>query len=383
MTPETRPLTRSTEWIGNIQTLRFLAALWVFLFHLSFAEYFGSGIPLLDGFISMGFAGVDLFFVISGYVMAMTTAELSPGWRSAGSFMSARLIRIYSGWWPYFLAYWLWCAFNGQLTETVNLLGSFFLWPLYLQNYLHPITWTLSFELYFYAALALIYLFTRRHAALLLLVLGVVLTIANIRFYQAGIFTPEGARHASRWHNFYAYALVLEFIMGYLLGSTRAWHRPRLLIPALLGLIGLGACAYLYQHSGQLNPSGIAGFYHTPERVLLLGGASVCLVLLASVLHAMGHSPFKTLQSMGDASYSLYLGHSLVMGLFGWLLAWTHTPMREKGGLTLAVIFATVLTTWVVARFVERPLNRWGRRMLQKVTPPTAFTMPPRGRPGA
>ena len=150
--------------LKNIQTLRFFAALWVLLHHLQPpVTPFKLGI-LPDAVTSLGFAGVDLFFVISGLIMAETTRNLLPSWRTATRFLVQRFGRIYIGWWPFFALY-LWGAWqSGRIRPDVNLWGSFWLWPQDMMYYLLPITWTLSFELYFYVAVACLIAFNRRRA---------------------------------------------------------------------------------------------------------------------------------------------------------------------------------------------------------------------------
>ena len=111
-----------------------------------------------------GYAGVDIFFVISGYIMALTTAGSSPGMRSGALFLMQRFARIYSGWWPFFLIYLVYAAATGGIGPEKRLLSSFFLWPTLLPHHLLPIAWTLSFELLFYAFTAAVLVLSRRKA---------------------------------------------------------------------------------------------------------------------------------------------------------------------------------------------------------------------------
>ena len=88
----------------NIQFLRMVAAMLVVFYHTSAhvrsvgAEQ-GAFFAVND---AIGFAGVDIFFVISGFIMAHTSFSAA-GWADGWSFLRRRLARIYSGYWPFFL----------------------------------------------------------------------------------------------------------------------------------------------------------------------------------------------------------------------------------------------------------------------------------------
>jgi peptidoglycan/LPS O-acetylase OafA/YrhL len=357
---------KQQEFIGNIQTLRFFAALWVFLLHLKSSALYHIDNTLVNSVIDMGFAGVDIFFVISGYIMSIALEKTPPGLSSGFYFLLNRFLRIYSGWWPYFFAYLALYAALGQINADQNIIGSFFLAPLYLQSYLVPVTWTLSFELYFYTVLAFILLFTRKFIPLILGLLGIGIAILAAVCFSNGIYSPQGVANATRLHNFYGYVIILEFIFGYLLGSTRRHHRSYMLIPAGILLLVLGSVAFLYQNSGNLYPSGMAGFYHAPERVMLIGGASVCLVLIASRLNQLGFTPFPALQALGNASYSLYLGHILSITLISSLVAYflPGAAFSQSFVFTMLIIFIVIYVTWWISNKVERPLNKMGKLLI-------------------
>jgi exopolysaccharide production protein ExoZ len=352
---------RKTEIIKNIQTLRFFAAAWVFLFHLQATSLYHSSFSLLNSFASMGFVGVDIFFVISGYVMALTIRNKDPGLKSASLFFLNRFARIYGGWWPYFFAYLLLYIFLDKLAAEHDLLGSFFLIPLQLQKYLVPVTWTLSFELYFYLILSLILIFTKKYIPHILLLLAFITICLTYSFYLNGLYTPDGILGATKFQTFYGYIIIIEFVFGYLLGYTLKLHRNYMIIPAFVLLI-----SYEYHNSGWLYPSGLAGFYHAPERVLYVGAASVCLVFVLSQFSRMGYSPFVFLQKLGNSSYGLYLGHILILAFLGHLidtqmsnLVFIKTPF-----FTVLVVIVIVAITRLISSYVESPLEIFLRRVI-------------------
>ena len=157
----------------NIQFLRFVAAMLVVIYHSA------AGLPANDSVFqavfsaggSLGFAGVDIFFVISGFIMAHTSANHS-GFTDSFDFVRRRLARIFSGYWPFFvLALVIFGYFRPEHFADSNLLKSFFLWPQTLNHILLELTWTLSYELYFYLLFSLLILFSKprnRHVYILL-----------------------------------------------------------------------------------------------------------------------------------------------------------------------------------------------------------------------
>ena len=346
--------------LKNVQTLRLFAALWVLLHHLQppVTPFMLSILP--DAVTSMGFAGVDLFFVISGLIMAETTRGVLPSWRAATRFLVQRFGRIYIGWWPFFALY-LWGALqSGRLRPEVSLWGSFFLWPQDGMQYLLPITWTLSFELYFYVAVACLIAWNRRHAPLTLAVCGIAIAGVNVWFYQRGLYLPinEAVAKTNLLIPFYLSPLTLEVIAGFLLAE---WlhRRPRQCLGCwLIGAVLLLAVAYVYQTSGALLASGMAGFFHVFERSLLLGGFSCCLVACAMELERRQITPWPKLQALGDASYSIYLSHIILLILVSAAFFRFQPLVQAPAALwALAAIALTLVFSWANYRWIEHPLN--------------------------
>jgi len=326
--------------LGNIQTLGFLAAMWVFFHHMQPTDLGLKNSDFLNLFIGMGFAGVDLFFVISGFIMSITTRDTEAGFSSAGKFLLRRFSRIYAGWWPFFFLYLAVFLYMEQIKPEHDLVGSFFLPPLYLQTYLNPVTWTLSFELYFYIALGLILVFTRRHVAVILGLVAILLSIFCLDRYLNGMYLPDTTVPQTMYHYFFTNVMIIEFIVGFMIGEFQKLHNKKILWPAIFSAIFFGISAFYYHNFIELHPSGMAGFSHAPERTILVGGFSVCIVLIASTLENLGISPLKSMQKLGNTSYSLYLGHGLLLFVASdYLVNKLHVDIASYG------IISTVLIT--------------------------------------
>jgi|KBSSwiStaDraftv2_1062776.scaffolds.fasta_scaffold550461_1 exopolysaccharide production protein ExoZ len=262
--------------LRSIQVLRGLAAFAVVVLH----AYPEAHAPV--GNAGYGAAGVDLFFVISGFIMA----SVSKG-RTAGQFLSDRLWRIYPLWWVAVLP-WLFMVPRGPTSA----LSSLTLWPIYAGGYFVPVLkvgWTLSFELMFYLAMTLS-LATRPAVSLALyaLCLAGALTTSNTLLHFIG--SP----------------MALEFLMGVLI--ARLPRRPGLgaLIP-----VGLALLACTSPGIGDVESSFLPQW--ALWRAILWGLPAAAIVWGALSLDRwFRHRLFNVPVAIGDASYSIYLFHPLV-----------------------------------------------------------------------
>lgn len=126
-----------------------MAALWVVVFHGAILGIFSDATPWVAAVINFGYAGVDVFFVISGVIMAHSTKNMGHGPRTATAFLLARFSRIYTGWWPAMLLYVIYLKLTQQLDPHIQLQASFFLYFSDLAGLVSIAIWSLMFELYF------------------------------------------------------------------------------------------------------------------------------------------------------------------------------------------------------------------------------------------
>ncbi|TGV78111.1 acyltransferase, partial [Mesorhizobium sp. M00.F.Ca.ET.149.01.1.1] len=263
--------------IHSIQYLRGLAACAVVCFHVS--EQFG-------GPFDVGAAGVDIFFVISGFIMWVTTAgRPADPWR----FMSRRFTRIVPLYWIVTL---LTAAgillksqfFYGHFLSVSNFVGSLFFVPVLQENALHPVVlqgWTLCYEMMFYLLFTLaLFLGERWRFGVLV---GALVTIVALHFAFAAGYARA-----------FTDPVVLEFAAGAAVG--RLWLQgARVPLGAALAMAGAG---FLLLAASPLLEADMA-------RVLRWGLPATLIV--AGAVFAERARPFKpaALPSfLGDASYS-------------------------------------------------------------------------------
>ena len=340
-----------------IQALRLLSALWVMLYHTRDNPLLAPASGPWQTFIGFGYLGVDIFFVISGFIMALNTANAPAGKRQALRFLITRCARIYSGWWPVFLLCLLVYGGADQL-QGKDLPGSFWLYQLNFNILVLPVTWTLTYELYFYAVVALSLLAPGHWRTRIFWACLAILLATNAWWIATGRYEVEQFGRSHYGMHLFLSPLCLEFLLGYLL--QRQQQRLRLPAP-LLALLTLSAAAALYGYATHMahKPSGLSGFFHFPERAVLAGLFAACLLGLFLALESW--LPRRISLWGGDISYMVYLLHLPVLWLFQRFVA-PLLPASAPLGVTVVLALVLALST-VVHLAAERPAYRWFKRL--------------------
>jgi peptidoglycan/LPS O-acetylase OafA/YrhL len=320
--------------LKNIQALRGVAAILVVWAHLGGLGRVVPDIPVVPA-TSVGAFGVDLFFVISGFIMMYVTRN---NWGHVGPFLLRRAVRIYPMWWGclYFAVPTIKLVMLFLLGRDVPHLDYqlkvFFLWPALdpVRNELYPpltVGWTLSYELLFYLVFGLIQLGRQTHVALKI-------SIVLLSLVGASYLLPPG----SVYQQFLGNSVYLEFALGVWLGhgfiQKKKWPFP-------------------------LWPLLFLAFLDGP-RWVSAGLPAMAVVCIALQFETRLTLP-KWTQRLGDQSYSLYLTHGLVIfpiatAITVWLTGWT--------ALTL-VFLLTVMVGAMVYYLVERHLLNALRRFIK------------------
>lgn len=341
------PLSR----IHNIQVLRAFAALAVVFFHLVKVETkYGGGEGVLSPLFEFGMSGVDLFFVISGYIMASTTMNRATGWRPSLDFLMRRFTRIYP---PYaFFSLLVLVVYSYQPTwvnssqgNRVDLWASFLLLPSATLPLL-MVGWTLVHEMYFYFMLALLGIVLTRRTMPWGVALWAVVVIVG-----SSIVNPT-----SPWTSVWLHPLTIEFIMGYLLAKivrkTLFLEMGIKMATGLLVVLSVGVFQTYRMHTGNFEPTGWF-------RVLMFGVPSAALVYVAAGSTALRGRLAMWLGKVGDASYSLYLTHLLSLSALGRLWKSVASPKAWDNwiGVPVLLVFSVAVSLWAY-RWIEKPLLR-------------------------
>jgi len=352
----------------NIQFLRAIAALLVIFYHTSQhffvvgGEHSGNIFSLLS---QIGYMGVDIFFVISGYIMWLTTQKLQ-GLKGMVKFLYARVTRIYLVYW-FFLAFMIY--YYHHSLDQFDLIGSIFLTASSSTKLLLQVAWTLQYELYFYLLFALLILLPKRYWIKALIVLFVVILILQsyaslvLDIYNKTIFNS-----ISTFWTFWSSPYILEFLMGSLLGYFYQKREIKNLVPLYVGVIGLITTAWLYQ--SHYIDGTLAEGYFLRERVLLLGVASAMILAIVVAWERRSKQivpKFSLL--LGGASYSMYLSHTIIL-LFIYeigLRDWIASVGRYQLWFMIGVVMLIVLYSIIHYKWIETPLMRWAHRLGKKL----------------
>ena len=319
----------------SVQALRALAAWAVVCHHFMqiFFDFEARG-PIGQLFIDKGAVGVDIFFVISGLVIFLSTEgkALPPA-----RFLLYRLFRIAPAYWLYTVLMALLVVFARPLLpdQTVDwshlLLSLLFIPTENPGGYgIYPtlnVGWTLNYEMLFYVLFAWALLF-RLQVRLLV--------VAALLFAVCQAWTGFG------WvSEFYRSDIVYEFLLGIGIGMLyrRGWIGPALWLP----LLGVG--------------TALLAIYHLPPEPRLLNwGVPSAVLVMASMALERHVERNRLLKLLGDCSYSVYLMHVLVLSAGGYL--------ARRYGINPYLMFvvcalAIAIGSWLSYEWVEKRSYQW------------------------
>lgn len=335
----------------TLQAARGVAANLVVLSHLFIVEDKYTHGSVLPSFSFYGVAGVDLFFVLSGFIMVAVAGRGVGPWE----FLWRRAARIYPTYWLVTLVVLAVTILapqivNSSITEPISIWRSFLLLPARTPPLL-AVGWTLVHEIYFYLVFAL-FLALRIPVLFGLVAWGLVLLTVTV------IMPNEIA--ASPVLSLLTSPLTAEFMMGAIVGLL--WVRRRTPRATIVGVIGVASFAFSLVY---LAPaiSLATNAYLNAWRALIFGipSALVLYALAAAEHRTKSVVSQKWLVTTGDWSYATYLVHVLVISAIGRVLA-LFVPAGGIGASLLLIsvgFIAANLAGALIHILFERPTLNW------------------------
>ena len=384
-----------TGEIRALTGLRIFAAIWVVLFHFrpllygAAPDFTAAIAPLLD----RGAQGVDLFFILSGFVLTWTYIDkMGRSWstRATLRFLWLRLARV----WPVYLVTLhfaaLWIIFTLHVghvpSEDVDTLTAtsyvrqLFLVQLWFQPFFDDSSWdgpawSISAEwlayLMFGVLVLVLFRVARATRARSLILLSIAVTLPPIMFLLASghFYTP--------WS--WLPRIVLQFTAGAIACIAVRRLRPSVRTRQWAGVLSLGLVGIMvgtlywfdaHPLPGVVDSGGVVDVLFVPFVIALAVGAGTLPALLSL-------RPFVYL---GQVSFSLYMVHELVHTAWNWAAQQFELPLTPTTGskwIVAALLAACLAAAMLLYHLVEEPARRWMRRMVDvREVPPASHVGP-------
>ena len=333
----------------DIQWLRALAALEVVVVHSDLVVKHISDLRLLNAewYLPFGGIGVDLFFVLSGYILCMR----APSYGTARKFIVSRVRRLFPMYWFFTSLVIVTFAINQdwRLNDFELSFDSLVRSYLILPQYGFPILgvgWTLEHEMTFYVGVAL--------GLLILGVNGIKTTtlawvLAGLAFIGC-IQGPEPGYSLLAFHLFTPY--MFAFSIGWLLYTIESMSaRDAAIRLALFSAIAIAAYIVADDFGEKL-------VIRMAVVAIIFSAFTICRKFFErdTLLNRLG-------SSLGDASFSIYLCHWFVLSAVGKVLGAIDAPAISAEFFRVVAVLLSLVVGIFFFYLMERPLDRWLRRL--------------------
>lgn len=318
-----------------IHILRGVSAWMVVIHHFAQSYILKNSLP--PAFETMAFLlgiGVDVFFIISGYVMSLVLERPNPTpYLSAKEFTIKRVARIFPAWWFYLILFTIFGSYVTHIPYTIewntlSFLKSALLIPHNNLNHMGPypilyVGWSLMYELFFYGLIGALLLIPIARYHIINLVIVILLLLGTITHEENLLL------HS----NFF----FLEFLAGFL------FRRKSLYVGAFI----MWATVTIYL------------LYGLFESTRFMFACAIFTTFMGLKLPTSG-KVMNLLSRSGDVSFSIYLCHLLIIGA-----AFRFIPATGEAWHDSLALIATLILTFICAcmsyHFIEQPFSRTAR----------------------
>nr|WP_160250652.1 acyltransferase [Mixta theicola] len=352
-------MVESNNSINSIQILRGVASLAVVAFHCrwflngAYAEK-SLGHILFD----YGSFGVDMFFIISGFIITLATRK----GETIAQFAIKRFFRIYP---LYIFCLILFLIFINEKYSmsdyihalTITPLDQSSLAPYYGYNIL-AVSWTLSYEILFYVIFGISMVLSQKYRALICSIIITLLWLSSYHFTGSLTIDPVYTPTINLPINYVSNPITLNFILGmlsyYIYSLFNIKNENLIFLLKAVSLFAISLCFL-----------GIAsrGMHHG---IMMWGGMAFFIVTLLVILEKHGiNFYFKKPVYIGTISYSLYLVHPVILQFF------RLESMQFFNSTGFVKFFCMVLFSisfaMITHRFIELPSQTIARRICKKI----------------
>lgn len=335
--------------LDYLQSMRAIAAVMVCIGHIMHEMVGVSGyawVGLLNDIPTGIF--VDIFFLISGFIMMHTTMDNFGSASSSKNFAIRRLTRVLPTYWIFTSLIVAVALIDQNLLDRAkfdfwHVLQSYFFIPHFDPNRpesIHPILalgWTLNYEMFFYVVFAIGLLFSKP--------VGLIWTSLCFMalFVAASVGFITGA-----YGKFFSNSIIFEFLLGIALYFiVNKAKNNRFIIP----LVSLGALI-LWAFGFMLDLWSY--------RLIGMGLPAIVMFFAIMRLHGKGAFPKKIFNPIGDASYAIYLAHPFVLTATK-IAFFKVFPVNSFSLIAYLLVTLVAILVFSIAFFymVEKPLGKW------------------------
>lgn len=352
------------QQVRSIHYLRGMAAILVVCFHArGYMNNVYEQHNLGDLLFSSGAAGVDLFFIISGFIISMS---FESGRDGALSFIIKRFFRIY----PVFIVMLLATiyindiGFDGNTIKSLLIINNNFndQAPTFGYNILSP-AWSLSYEIYFYATFIISIMISKKYSSYVCILILLVPMCALQIYYTGTLSLNAEQRVLSETDGINSILkitsspMLVEFAVGIIL--HKAFKKN------LISRIPCSLCvsAFLFAIYCYISDS----FYgYGPSR---FGLWCLMLFIAAIAIESKGFLPYSYfLKKAGDYSYSIYLSHMVIIyyiqsgGDIG-----IYLNSHNGASKVFLVLSCTMIASHFAFKYIETPFINIGRRVVKRI----------------
>ena len=342
--------------LKSVQVLRGFAAIAVVLYHVDVlsAQHFDHAVF----HFTYGALGVDLFFALSGFIITyihFTDVREASGVRN---FLTRRFIRIFPFYWLCILAVLL--LHPDKYTGWLSVIKNIFLFRMPMSDLYISVSWSLTYEIIFYIAFAISIAIGWKWAKyivpvwILLIIVNYGDTFANVMFVNS-LFSN----------------IIIEFLIGCVTGYLFVTNRINVHRTVIAGMVVFGIAAIAFLLHDRMNRFSLA-------MTSLIGFTASLTVLYGAMLDKsedIHWRPSRVLVLIGDASYAIYLTHTIYLvylfDLFGNFIDSTSSPL-SKTAIIILIFFVSIISGVIIHLLMEKPLLVFLRKKAHAALPDRA-----------
>ncbi len=323
--------------ISNIQILRGIAVLMVVFSHISqtLNQY---ELELNSQYISyFGSLGVDIFFIISGFIMVVVTQNKFKNYLNVKNFLFSRFSRIYPLYWIYaFTAFFISVGdLNYRFIETLFLLPQ--------KNTVLAVAWSLIYELYFYLIFALFMLFISER---FLLLVSISWGIIMMLFFHFTNIDNEYFKVATS-------PLILEFIIGIIIANYYLKLNNNIYISFIILFFHI-VIIYIFKQIFIINSFWFGYFI---EHSLVAS-----FIVFVFLMFKDGSSYLnKSIEYIGDISYGIYLSH--IFQLIVLVKVFNYFEITNIYFIIFTMLISVLIYGVISYKYIEKPLILFTRKL--------------------